>query len=148
MKISFQMTYDASREEVWNKLHDEATLVRTLPGCKRLQWIGDGLYETELGLDVGPIKGLFEGQVEMCDKHEPHQYRLKLSGRGKPGELSADSWIILEDQDGKTVVTCDADAQVTGLLASIGQRVTGSVARMLLGRFFKNVEAELRQSAR
>lgn len=147
MKITFQHTYNAPREQVWTLLQDEDTLVRTLPGCKRLHLVGDGLYETELGLDVGPIKGLFEGHVEMCEQQEPTRYRLKLSGRGKPGELTADSWVFLEDKDGKTVVTCDADAQVSGLLASVGQRVTGSVARMLLGRFFKNVEAELRRSA-
>lgn len=147
MKITFQHTYDASRELVWQMLQDEGTLVRTLPGCKRLHLVADGLYETQLGLDVGPIKGLFDGHVELCEQEEPARYRLKLSGHGKPGELTADSWVFLEDKDGKTVVTCDADAKVTGLLASVGQRVTGSVARMLLGRFFKNIEAELRKSA-
>jgi uncharacterized protein len=147
MKITFQHTYAANREEVWALLQDEDALVRTLPGCKRLHLVGDGLYETELGLDVGPIKGLFAGHVQMSELEAPARYRLKLSGRGKPGELSADSWIFLEDNHGKTVVTCDADAQVSGLLASVGQRVTGSVARMLLGRFFKNVETELRRSA-
>lgn len=147
MKISFQHTYNASRDRVWEMLQDEGTLVRTLPGCKRLHFVGDGLYETQLGLDIGPIKGLFDGHVEMCELEQPEKYRLKLSGKGKPGELSADSWIFLEDKDGKTVVKCEADAQVTGLLASVGQRVTGSVARMLLSRFFKNVEAELAQSA-
>ncbi|QSO46490.1 CoxG family protein [Alicyclobacillus mengziensis] len=147
MRITFQHTYAATREKVWELLQDQDTLVRTLPGCKRLHSVGDGLYETELGLDVGPIKGLFAGHVQLCEQEAPARYRLKLSGRGKPGELSADSWVILEDKDGKTVVTCDADAQVTGLLASVGQRVTGSVARMLLGRFFKNVETELRRSA-
>ncbi|QQE76863.1 CoxG family protein [Alicyclobacillus sp. SO9] len=147
MKISFQYTYQTERERVWELLQDERTLAVTLPGCKRFHKIDEGVYETEMGLNIGPIKGVFEGQVQLSEKDVPRRYRLKLQGQGKPGELTADSVIQLHEKDGSTVVSCDADAQVTGLLASVGQRVTGSVARMLLGNFFKNIDSQLRKSA-
>ncbi|MCF8565314.1 carbon monoxide dehydrogenase subunit G [Alicyclobacillus tolerans] len=147
MKLEYRHTYDSPRETVWAMLQDDSVLLRTLPGCKRLQPVGDGVYDTELGLDVGPIKGLFQGQVQISDVQPPSHYRLQLQGRGKPGELTADSHISLTEENGVTQVVCEAEAQATGLLASVGQRVMGSIARLLLGRFFKNVESELKKAA-
>jgi len=147
LKIEYRHTYQQPRETVWDYLQNEQILAKALPGCKRFTATGDGKYDAELGLDLGPIKGAFEGQVEISDVNVPESYRLRLHGRGMPGELTADSQVELCEKDGKTEVTCVADAQATGLLASVGQRVMGSIARMMLGKFFKAVEAQMREAA-
>lgn len=143
MKIEYRHTYPHARERVWEYLQNEEVLSKSLPGCKRFTLVGEGKYDAELGLDLGPIKGTFEGQVEIADVTAPESYRLMLHGRGLPGELTADSQIVLNEKDGKTEVVCVADAKATGLLASVGQRVMGSIARMMLGKFFKSVEAQM-----
>ncbi len=146
MKIEIRHSYQASREQVWEYLQDVGVLERTLPGCKKLTPVGDGRYDAELGLDVGPIKGSFAGEVTLLDLNVPESYRLRLRGSGKPGEVDADAVIRLVETGTGTEVICESEAQVTGMLASVGQRVMGSVARMLLGRFFKGVEAEMQKA--
>ena len=143
MKIEFHHTFPQPRERVWEYLQDVKVLEKTLPGCKRLTPVGGGLFDAELGLDIGPVKGTFAGEVKLTEQQEPSRYRLILHGRGKPGELDADAVIRLEETGEGTNVVCESETRVTGVLASVGQRIMGSVARMLLGRFFKSVATEL-----
>ncbi len=147
LNMQFRYSFNHPRSVVWRHLQDEQVLQRTLPGCKRLQSRADGAFDAELGLDVGPIKGMFSGEVRLLEQVEPEHYRLLLLGSGKPGELHADSLVSLIETNAGTEIECAADIQVTGLLASVGQRVMGSVARMLLGRFFKNVDDDMKTNA-
>ena len=42
MKISGTATLHAPRADVWEALNDPAVLVATIPGCERLEAVGDG----------------------------------------------------------------------------------------------------------
>lgn len=146
MRIEVRHTFSASREAVWKFLQDEEVLRRSLPGCQKLEEVSEGVYSAELGLNVGPVKGMFTGEVKLSELREPGSYRLTMSGKGKPGEIRGDAWIRLEETEGGTVLICNAEAQVTGVLASVGQRVMGSVAKLILSQFFKAVEKEIQRS--
>lgn len=119
---------------------------RSLPGCRKLEEVSEGVYSAELGLNVGPVKGMFTGEVKLSELREPESYRLTMSGKGKPGEIRGDARIRLEEAEEGTVLICNAEAHVTGVLASVGQRVMGSVAKLILSQFFKAVEKEIRHS--
>lgn len=147
LQIDYRHDFQMSKETVWEYLQNESVLERTLPGCRKFKRIGEGVYNAELGLNVGPVKGTFTGEVRLADLESPESYRLLLKGKGKPGEVDADAWITLTENNGGTIVSCDADVQVTGVLASVGQRVMGGVAKLILGRFFKAVDAEMKHSA-
>jgi carbon monoxide dehydrogenase subunit G len=51
--------------------------------------------------------------------------------------------VTLTDEDGGTRVTIRGEAQVGGVVAAVGQRLLGAVARMLMEQFFSAFEAEL-----
>ncbi|HEX7066050.1 MAG TPA: carbon monoxide dehydrogenase subunit G [Bacillales bacterium] len=147
MQIHYQYDFQIGRQTVWDYLQDENVLERTLPGCKKFEEIGDGVYDAELGLNVGPVKGTFSGEVRLADQREPEFYRLLLKGKGKPGEVNADAEVYLEETAQGTVLKCEANVEVTGVLASVGQRIMNGVAKMILGQFFKAVASEIKQSA-
>ncbi|MBE3551946.1 MAG: carbon monoxide dehydrogenase subunit G [Kyrpidia tusciae] len=146
MRVEYRYTYQTTPEELWSILNDPDVLKRRLPGCKRLEEVGEGKYTSELGLDVGPVKGTFTGEVEVRDPHPPKEYKLHVKGSGKPGGIDALAQIRLEQQDGNTILTCAADAHVTGIMASVGQRIMGGVAKLLLGQFFKGVDQEIKRA--
>jgi carbon monoxide dehydrogenase subunit G len=143
LRLEFRHTFSAPREVVWSSLQDEQVLRRSLPGCRKLVGVAEGAYDAELGLNVGPVKGVFTGEVKLSELREPESYRLTMSGKGKPGEIRGDARIRLEEAERGTLLVCDAEAQVTGVLASVGQRVMASVAKLILGQFFKAVEREI-----
>ncbi len=147
MRVQFRQVYQAPQQMVWAYLHDPDILSRALPGCKKLQRAGKGHFLVEMGLDVGPVKGTFTGTVDLLELNEPKQYRLIQKGKGKPGELLADAMVYLTPVSKGTEVRCDAQVEVTGMMASLGQRIMGGVAKLLLSRFFKNVESEMHNAA-
>lgn len=147
MQIAYEYEFQTPRQTVWAHLQDEDTLRKTLPGCQSFEQVGENVYAAELGLSVGPVKGVFNGEVTLTDKDEPESYRLLLKGQGKPGEINADARIVLHEAGDGTRLTCEADVQVTGVLASFGQRVMNGIAKLILGQFFKGVTHEMKQSA-
>ena len=136
MDISATYVFDAPAEKVWDTLMDPAALASCIPGCQSLEPTGDNEYQAVVNVGVGPVRGSFTAKVAISDA-VPHQsYRLSLSGNSNIGFGSGESLVTLSEQDGKTTVTVNSQAQAGGNIARVGQRMMESVARGLLDRFF------------
>ena len=93
-----------------------------------------------LKIGIAAVKGSYKGKFEIADAEPPHRTRLIGEGKGLPGFVKGEASIQLSPQDQGTLVSYEGDVQVGGLLAGIGQRMIGGVAKMMLEHFFKNVE--------
>ena len=142
MNITGSHTVPASRERVWELLHDPDALQRMVPGCQTLDAETPTKFSATLAVGVGPIRGRFSGSVEIEDVAVPESYKMTLSGQGPTGFVSGEGVINLtEDGDG-TLVEVEADAQVGGTLAQIGSRMIQTAVRMLMGQFFDALARE------
>src|ERR687897_2241914 len=90
MKVSGNATLNAPVERVWAALNDPAVLVRTIPGCERLEQVERDAYRMTVTAGVASIKGSYAGDVRLTDRRQPHAFVLKASGAGGPGTVSAD----------------------------------------------------------
>jgi carbon monoxide dehydrogenase subunit G len=140
MKITGEATVAAPVERVWWALNDPSVLVRTIPGCLRLEETGPDAYRMTITAGVAAIKGTYDGEVSISDQHEPDRFVLHAAGAGAPGTVSADVVVTLEAQGDGTRLAYDADAIVGGVLGGVGQRMIASVARKTASEFFANVE--------
>lgn len=148
MKIEHTYTFKGvSRETLWQTIQDQDVLRRALPGCKVFEEVEENVYHTVLSINIGPIKGEFTAEVRQVEMNEPEFYRLLVHVKGKPGEIEANAAMHMADSDNGAILTCDADVEVTGLLASIGQRIIGGVAKVVMGQFFKDIEKETKKVA-
>ena len=147
MKIEGSSDIPAPREQVWAAFLDPAILARALPGCEGLEAIGTGEYKAKMKIGVAAIKGTFEGKVRLFDLEPPNRYKMALEGSGGPGFVRGEASMELSDVDGGTRVTYSADAQVGGLIASVGQRMLGGVSKMMLDQFFTRMTEILAESA-
>ncbi len=143
MNITGTHRIDAPRQQVWEALHDPATLVRTLPGCESLEVTGPDTYAVVVTAGIASIRGSYRGEVVLSDKNEPDGYRMRVSGAGAPGTVDADVEVRLTDDDGATLVAYEAEAVIGGMIGGVGQRVIGGVARRTAGEFFTAVERHL-----
>lgn len=144
MKFTGDATLHAPVGQVWSALLDPAVLVRTIPGCERLEATGENAYAMTVTAGVAAIKGTYVGSCALSDL-EPHQSLvMKLQGAGSPGTIGADVNVGFTDGgDGTTTVTYDADAVVGGMVGGVGQRMLTSVSRRMAGEFFGNVDQVL-----
>jgi hypothetical protein len=130
MKLEGDFLFDAPIEEVWNALLDPVVLAATMPGCDKLDLV-EGQYQGDLNIKVGPIQGKFSGKVDLKDMSPPDSYTMVIDGRGAPGFVKATALVKLEREGGRTRLRYDADAQVGGKIASVGQRLLEASARAI-----------------
>src|SRR5256886_10929039 len=136
MRISGAATLHAAVDTVYATLHDPAVLVRTIPGCERLEQVGPDAYRMAVTAGVAAIKGTYTGDVLLTDQDAPHSFLLKASGSGAPGTVSTEVRIRLAGSNGATVLTYDADAVVGGPVGGVGQRILAGVATKTANEFF------------
>ena len=143
MRLEGQHLLPASRERVWAALNDPGVLTRVTPGLKALTPRGHDAYDATIELAVGPVKGSYQGSARITDKVAPETMTLIVEGGGKPGTIKATGVLTLEAQGDATLVRYVSDAQVTGILLSVGHRLIPGVARQLAGQFFAGIGREV-----
>jgi carbon monoxide dehydrogenase subunit G len=144
VKISGEATLHGPVQRVYEALNDPAVLVRTIPGCERLERTGPDAYSMVVSAGVAAIKGTYVGEVVLTDQQPPHHFVLKAAGSGGPGTVSAQARVRLADRDGATTtLTYDADAVVGGMVGGVGQRILTGVARRTADEFFAAVNEVL-----
>jgi carbon monoxide dehydrogenase subunit G len=143
MKVNGSATVAAPVGLVWEALQDPAVLVRTIPGCRRLEATGADTYKMTVTAGVASIKGTYVGQVALAEPDPPHSFVLRAQGQGAPGTVDATVLVRLSDGDGGTRVDYTADAVVGGMIGGVGQRMLSTVAKRTAEEFFAAVERAL-----
>ncbi len=144
MKVAGDYSFDAPREELWEALLDPKVLAATMPGCEKLELIGENQYEGELNIKVGPVQGKFRGKIQLEQIDPPNGYTMQLDGRGAPGFVKATARIQLEADGEKTRLAYDGDAQVGGRIASVGQRLLDSSAKAIIKQSLEGLNEALK----
>ena len=136
MKLEGAYDVPAPRQEVYEAFLDPKQLKKAIPGCEKLEAIGPDEYKATMKVGVGGVKGTFEGKVRLSDKQPPESYKMAVEGSGGPGFIRGEAVISLAEAGTGTRVSYNADLQVGGLIASVGQRMLGGVAKMMADKFF------------
>jgi uncharacterized protein len=137
MKFEGQYRLAAPREAVFQKLLDPEALARALPGCEQIQAEGQGRYKARIKVGVGAVKGTYDGRVEILDQRPPASFRIRIEGKGPGSFLKGEGELSLAEESGETLVSYSGDAQIGGLLASVGQRMMQAATRQIISQFFR-----------
>ena len=143
MKLAGDYLFDAPVQEVWNALFDPEILAAVMPGCEKLELV-DGRYRGELNVKVGPVQGKFAGTVDLKDTAEPRSYTMLIDGRGAPGFVKATASVTLTAEGAATRIRYDADAQVGGKVASVGQRLLEASARAIVKQSLEGLHENIK----
>ncbi|WP_090929912.1 SRPBCC family protein [Nonomuraea jiangxiensis] len=144
MKVAGSAVIGVQRDRVWAALQDPAVLVRSIPGCERLEEAGPDTYRMTVTAGVASVKGVYQGEVALADPLAPESFTLKARGQGAPGTVDATVLVRLSETDGGTRVDYDAEAVIGGMIGGVGQRMLASVAKRTAAEFFTAVEECLR----
>lgn len=143
MKFTGENVLAAPVERAWDALLDPAVLVRTIPGCEKLEATGENAYAMTVTAGVASIKGTYAGSCELRDLVEHESLVMKLDGAGAPGTIGATVNVRFTPEGSSTRISYDADAVVGGMIGGVGQRMLTSVSRRMAGEFFGNVDGVL-----
>ena len=146
MKLAGDYKFEAPVAEVWKALLDPVVLAAVMPGCEKLELV-DGAYVGELNIKVGPVQGKFQGKVTLSDVEEEQGYTMTVDGRGAPGFVKAKAAVKLTPVGDETTMEYDADAQVGGRIASVGQRLIDSSAKAIIKESLEGLNANVKARA-
>ncbi len=141
MIIQGQHTLDSNVADLWRMLQEPDVLARITPGISRVEKIAEDRFKAISAINIGPVSGSFEGGLAIEDKREGESMTLVLDQKSKMG--NAEAHIILNlapTSDGKTLVTYNGKAKVTGTLASMGQRILDGVIKTFTRQVFSELE--------
>jgi hypothetical protein len=144
MKIEGEYLFDVATEQVWEGLLDPAVLAATMPGCEKLELVGENQYEGMLNIKVGPVQGKFQGKIQLEDIRASEGYTIKVDGRGAPGFVKATATVDLNAEGNQTRLEYNGNAQVGGRIASVGQRLLDSSAKSVIKQSLEGLNETLR----
>ena len=136
MDITGSYSFAAPPDRVWSLLMDPAVIASCIPGCEQLEPEGEGRYRARLNVAMAAITGTYDGTVVMSDVAPPESYVLTVEGQGRPGFVKGTATISLRAEGEGTVVDVKGTMQAGGTIARLGQRLIGSVSKMMQDRFF------------
>jgi carbon monoxide dehydrogenase subunit G len=148
MEFKGRYTITAAPATVWSALNDPAVLARCIPGCQTLERISPSEFKASVEVRIGPVKASFAGKVSITPQTpEPgYSHAAALQGEGQGGAAGfakGTSEVRLTADNGATVLTYDAKANVGGRLAQIGQRLIDGAAKGIADEFFARFAQEV-----
>jgi uncharacterized protein len=144
MKITGEHAFVSSREQVWAALEDPQVLANAMPGVKKLDVTGPDEYAITVSVGVGSVKGTYDGALRITDKEAPQACSVRANASGGPGSVEAVAQMRMRDGDnGGALLTYEADANVTGPLAGVGQRLIGSAAKRTTREFLEGLDRQI-----
>jgi carbon monoxide dehydrogenase subunit G len=147
MKIEGQFAFEGIAPlAVWGFLTDANRIAQCLPGCEKLEQTGEGEYDLQLKIGVGAISGVFSGSIRLHDLQPTSEYQMTVNGSGAPGFVKGEGVVQLAPDDTGTLLHYSGDVSAGGAIASLGQRMIGGSARMVIGQFFKCVAEKLSEA--
>jgi uncharacterized protein len=146
MIIEGSYEFPASRETVYEVLQDPDVLVKALPGAKSLTRVADGKYEGIMSVGVGPVSAsAFDMKVELHDRVPPERFSMRIDGKGPIGFARGNANVSLSEANGITTMRYQADLQVGGRIAGVGQRLLDSASRTMTRQGLESLSRELQR---
>ncbi len=146
MKISNQFIFKGTCEKVWELLMDADVLKNAIPGTQKLEQTGDDNYKGVMKVGVGPVNGIFSVNISIEDKNPPNSYTMVIDSKGNAGFVKGIAKIVLQNHENShTRMTYDADLQIGGRIAIVGQRLLDTVAKSMTSKGLEALNTSLQE---
>lgn len=142
MKIAGSYALPVPQQRAYEVLQDPVILARCMPGCDRLDRVGEDSYVMKMKMLIASISGLFDGKVHITDQNPFTSFKLSVEGNGKIGFMKGEGLLTLAPADAGTEVRYDGDVHVGGTMASVGQRLIDTTSKMMIKKFFDKLALE------
>ena len=151
IELAGEYEFAAPQELVWEMLLDPEVLANTIPGCEKLEKVDENTLQGRLNIRVGPVQGIFQGKVESSDLHPPSSLHMVVNGSGPAGVVRGEGTMTLESTQSSnlsisqpmTRLRYDGAVQVSGRIATVGQRVMDSSTRSIVKQSLQNLEKQI-----
>ena len=142
MIIEDAFEVDAPVDRVWSVLKDVPRVATCIPGTKITEEVDPTTFRGTVGVKVGPVSVNYNATivVERLDD-ATHEAKVAINGdelRGRGG-VRAQLESRVEAAPAGSRVTLKADANISGVVATVGGRLIEGVAKKSIAMFAENL---------
>lgn len=142
MIIQDAFEVDAPVERVWELLKDIPRVATCMPNAEVTEVVDERTYRAKVAVKVGPVSVSYRATlvVESFDD-AAHVATFRIKGdemRGRGG-VSATMTSTVSARGAKTHVDVRSDAQISGIVATVGGRLIEAVAQKTVSQFAQNL---------
>ena len=149
LEMSGEYVLPVERAKVYAALNDPDMLKRCIPGCEELVKQSDNEFAAVVKMTLGPVNARFKGKVRLEDLDPPNGYRIAGEGEGGvAGFAKGGAAVSLTEVPEGTKLSYQAEANVGGKIAQLGQRLLSGTAKKIADKFFSNFTAALTEQSR
>jgi carbon monoxide dehydrogenase subunit G len=143
MDFGGRYKFSASRDRVWSALNDTAVLQAVIPGCQTIAWTGPTTLDLGIKVNLGLVKPVFAGELELSNIRPAVSYTLSGRGKGMLGLANGAADITLDDDAQGTILTFTAEGKADGRIMALGKGLIGNSAQKVIDGFFAAIGAEM-----
>lgn len=145
MRFQFTHYIGLPRKVVWKWIKSDKVMRNSITGCRSFYEKASGVYHGEIEVKFGPFSDVFTLKIRRVQEKMPSFLLLEVKGRGKLGEVEGKAEVLLNDVEGSTKLTVNADVGLTGTLALAADRVVNGEANKVIENFLNRLEREIKK---
>lgn len=147
MQFKDTVEINAPREKVWAFLTDADKVARCAPGVESVEVIEDQKkYKAVASIGFGNIKAKFDADLEFVELDAPTFAKIKAHGTAPGSAADVIGEMTLSDGEaGGTSLAWVATINIVGTIASLANRMMGSVTKKLTAEFFDKVRESIEE---
>lgn len=146
MTMEFEGEFESDRppEELWNYFTDTDHLEDCAPGMEQMSLLSESEFEAVITVGVGSVKPTFDCEGVITEADQPDHLVMSIEGSGgRKGAFDGIGTMDLVETEEGTRLEWTAEANVSGLISSLGSRALGSVTHRLVDNFFDCMEEKI-----
>jgi uncharacterized protein len=145
MEFSGTQVINAPQETVYDFLLDPSKVGFCGPGVESIEIVSPTTFKARAKVGVGFISARFNIDMEIADSQRPNRAVIKAKGQapGSAAHGTATMNLTPGDAPNTTLLVWAADVVMSGLIASVGQRLIQSTANKLVGQAFDCIKTKL-----
>ncbi|MFQ6011369.1 MAG: CoxG family protein [Nitrososphaerales archaeon] len=134
----------ADKQKVFDFLLDPNALASCLPDLQKVDVISQDEFKVTVKVGISFIKGTMDMTFKVTERDPPNHAKLQARGTGVGSSIDMTTGLDLVDgPDGGTSMNWTADANVGGMIASIGQRLLNNGAEKMVTQLFDSIKTNL-----
>ncbi|MBW2056449.1 MAG: carbon monoxide dehydrogenase subunit G [Deltaproteobacteria bacterium] len=144
MLVEERFRVKAPIQEVWDFLVDPEKIGPCVPGCEKIEVVGENVYESSVKVKVGVISLTMKSRTTLTEVDPPRHLKSVTEGRDalKAGTLYQESVVDLSEvSENEVEISYSANTRVVGKLATFGEKVMRATAKKLGEEFARNIQA-------
>lgn len=150
MNFEGRATLGAPVQRVWDTLLDVNELAGCLSGVEEVQQVDADTFDGVIRASVGPISGKFDLRARITDRQPLRQLTVLVTGTDSVTKSTLTQRVVLSltpQGDASTELAHQAEVDIKGRLALLGDMVLRATAAVMLDEFTKRLRTKVEAPA-